>query len=221
MTTKTKKTTTTELVDVKELAPVKTRITKAESYANTLVIKTDDDQKKATIALSELNKIGDEVTKRKEEITKPLNAALKSARDLFKPLEAAHSEAVRIIKAKLIKYHDEKLAAEKKEQDKITARLEKGTLKPETAAKKLDEVAPVEKNIKTDVGALQYKKVPVARIIKEVAQLTDAEILAHAKAGYLEWNETAVKKAAIATGQEGEVLAGVTVTIETQAANIR
>lgn len=217
----TKKTTTTELVDAKELAPVKTRITKAESYANGLVIKTDDDQKKATIALSELNKISDEITKRKEDITKPLNAALKSARDLFKPIEAGHAEVVRIIKGKLIAYHDEKVAAEKKEQDKIAARVAKGTLKPETAVRKLDEVAPVEKNVKTEAGALQYKKVAVVRIVKDITNLQDAEILAHAKAGLFKWDEVAAKKAALAIGTEGEVLAGVTLTIETQAANIR
>jgi len=208
-------------VDTKQLAPVKARITKAENYANELVIKTDDDQKKATVALSELNKIGDEVTRRKEEITKPLNAAIKSVRDLFKPLEVGHTEAVQAIKTKLAQYHDVKRKEEEEKQAKIAARVAKGTLKPETGAKKLAEVAPVEKNVKTDEGAVQYRKVSVATITKQVSELTDAEILQHAKAGHLEWSTGAVKKAALAIGKEGEVLPGVTVTVETQVANIR
>jgi len=208
-------------INTKELAPVKARITKADKYAQELVIKTDDDQKKATIALSELNKIGDEVTRRKEEVTKPLNVALKSVRDLFKPLEAGHKEAIATIKTKLAQYHTAKLKAEAEAQAKITARLQKGTLKEETAARKLKEVAPVAKNIKTEEGAVQYRKVAVATITKEIKDLTDAQILAHAKAGYLKWDETAAKKAAIAVGKEGEVLAGVEVKIETQVANIR
>jgi len=208
-------------IDTKELAPVKARITKADKYAQELVIKTDEDEKQATIALSELNKIGDEVTKRKEEVTKPLNAALKSVRDLFKPLETNHKEAIATIKAKLAAHHTEKLKKEAVEQARITARLEKGTIKETTAARKLKEVAPVEKNIKTEEGAVQYRKVNVVTIVKEIKDLTDAQILAHAKAGYFKWDETAAKKAAIATGKEGEVLAGVEVKVETQVANIR
>lgn len=216
MTTKTIPT-----VDSKQLAPVKARITKAEAYANDLVIKTDGDEKAATIALSELNKIGDEVKDRKETITKPLNAALRSVRELFKPMEGAHEEAVRTIKGKLVAYYNEKKAKEAVEEEKLIKRVEKGTMRADTAAKKMEDIKPVEKNVKTDVGALQYKKVQVATITKKVEELTDKEIVAHAKAGYLQWNETVAKKAALAIGKEGEVIAGVTVTTETRAANIR
>lgn len=221
MTKKTTEDKTTNPVDEKVVAVVEKRLTKAESYATDLVIKSDEDERKATIALSELNKLGDEITGQKEELTKPLNKVLAAIRARYKPLEEAHKSAISIIKSKLIRYHDDKKAKADKEAAAIAARVAKGTLKPETAVAKMDAIAPVEKNIKTDVGALQYKKVPVAKIIKEVAELTDAQILEHAKAGLLVWNETAAKKAALAKGGEGEVLAGVTVTIETQAANIR
>jgi len=212
---------TTSPVDEKAVAVVEKRLSKAEAYATDLVIKDDNDQKKATAALSELNKLGDEITGQKEELTKPLNKVLAAIRARYKPVESAHANAIRIIKGKLISYHDAKQREADKEAARIAARAAKGTIKPETAVRKMDEIAPVEKNVKTDAGALQYKKVPKATITKEVTDLTDAEIVAHARAGYLAWNETAVKKAALATGKEGEVLAGVTVTIETQAANIR
>ena len=208
-------------LDEKVVAVVEKRLTKAESYATELVIKSDEDEKKATIALSELNKLGDELTDQKEELTKPLNAVLKAIRDRYRPLESAHVNAVRMIKSKLIAYYDAKKRKADEEAAKIAARVAKGTLKPETAVAKMDAIAPVEKNVKTDVGALQYKKVPVATITKAVVDLTDKEIVAHARAGLLEWNETAAKKAALLIGTEGEVLAGVTVKIETQAANIR
>jgi len=216
-----KKTITPAPVDAKELAPVKARITKAESYANALVIKTDDDQKKATSALSELNRMGDDITARKEAITKPLNAALKSVRDLFKPLEMAHTSATTLIKRKLIAYHDAKKKEADEEAARIAARAAKGTIKPETAVRKMDEIAPVEKNVKTEEGAVQYKKVRVATITKAVTDLTDAQIVEHARAGLLKWDNVAAIKAALATGKEGEVLAGITVAVETQAANIR
>lgn len=221
----TKKTTTKanepSPVDEKAVAVVEKRLSKAEQYAEALTIADDKDERSATIALSELNKLGDEITGQKEELTKPLNKVLAAIRARYKPVETAHANAVRIIKGKLIAYHDKKQREADQEAARIAARAAKGTIKPETAVRKMDEIAPVEKNVKTDAGALQYKKVPVATITKQVADLTDEQIVAHARAGYLIWNETAVRKAALAVGKEGEVLAGVCVTIETQAANIR
>lgn len=208
-------------VNEKELAVVEKRISKAEQYANALVITSDDDERKAVAAVSELNRINDELTDQKEELTKPLNNVLKLIRGRYKQPEEQISNAVRTIKGKLTAYFDKKQAAARKEADRIAAQAAKGTIKPETAVRKMDEIAPVEKNVSTDAGAMQYKKVPVAEITKAVTDLTDAEIVAHARAGYLMWNETAARKAALATGKEGEVLAGVTVTIKTQAANIR
>lgn len=212
---------TASVVDEKAVQVVEKRLTKAEAYGTELVITDEKSERTATIALSELNKVGDEIQKQKEELTKPLNAVLLAIRKRYKPVEEAHAKAVRIIKSKLIGYHDEQRRKADAEAAKIAARAEKGTLRPETAARKMGEIAPVEKNVKTDAGAIQYKRVRVATITKEVIQLTDAEIVAHARAGYLEWNETAVKKAALATGNSGEVLAGVEVREETQAANIR
>lgn len=211
----------TSPVDEKALAVVEKRITKGEQYANELVIKTDEDERKATIAVSEMNRINDELTDQKEELTKPLNAVLKAIRGRYKQPEEAILNAVGTIKRKLIAYHDAKKAAEAKEADRIARAAAAGRIKPETAVRKMDEIVPVAKNVKTEQGALQYKKVPVATITKTVEQLTDAEVVAHARAGYLVWNESAAKKAALALGTEGEVIAGVTVKVETQAANIR
>lgn len=215
------KTTKPAAVDSKELAPVKARITKAEQFATALTVTDEKTQHSATVALSELNKIGDEVTRRKEEITKPLNAALKSTRELFKPLEDGVAVATRIIKSKLGAYHDAEEAKKAADAQKLADRVERGTMKAETAARKIEEIVPVAKSVTTDAGAVQYRKVPVATMTKRVDELTDAQIVSHARAGYLIWDTVAVRKAALATGQEGEVIAGVTVKIETQIANTR
>lgn len=211
----------TSPVDEKAVAVVEKRLTKAEQYATDLVVDSDKAEQTATAALSELNRLGDEITGQKEELTKPLNAVLLAIRKRYKPLEEAHTNAISMIKRKLIAYHDKKKKAADEEAARIAARAAKGTIKPETAVRKMDEIAPVAKNVKTEQGALQYKKVPVATITKTVAELTDAEIVSHARAGYLVWNESAARKAALALGTEGEVIAGVTVKVETQAANIR
>lgn len=212
---------TIEAVDEKAVAVVEKRITKAEVYAADLVVETDEQQTAATKALSELNIIGDTITEQKEELTKPLNAVLGAIRARYKPLETAHANAVKIIKGKLGAYYNKKEAAARLEAEKIAARAAKGTIKPETAVRKLEAIAPVATNVKTDEGTVQYKKVYVATITKRLADIADADILTLHKAGLLEWNETAEKKAAIATGREGEVLTGVVVTVETRIANLR
>lgn len=215
------KTTAPSPVDEKKVAVVERRLTKAEQFAADLVIEDDKQEYQATVALSELNKLGDEITGQKEELTKPLNSVLLAIRKRYKPVEEAHANAVRMIKQKLGRYYDEKKRIADAAAAKIAAQAAAGRLRPETAVRKLDEVQTPEKNVTTDAGAVQYRKVPVVTITKQVADLTDAEIVAHARAGYLMWNETAARKAALATGKEGEVFAGVTVTVETQVANIR
>lgn len=78
---------------------------------------------------------------RKEEITKPLNAALKSARDLFRPVEFSLAEAKTTLGSKLnsFKREQDRIAAEKAR--KLQAKIEKGTIKkPETIMKNLDKI---------------------------------------------------------------------------------
>lgn len=54
--------------------------------------------------VSSIKKMTKAIKLRKEEITKPLNAGLKSARELFKPYEDTLKEAEDILKGKIIEY---------------------------------------------------------------------------------------------------------------------
>lgn len=198
-------------IETKDLAPIKAQATKAYKYAGELVIKTPEDEKKAITELSSINKIGDNVAEKKEAIMRPLLDATKATRELFKPLEDSVASAVSIIKKKLIDY---RTAAEKKETEakaKIAARVEKGTMKMETAVAKTEAIGTLDKTIGTDEGAVQYKTVRKARIIdpKKVP------------AEYLVVDEPKAKKAALALGGLGELIPGVEVYEEKELANQR
>lgn len=198
-------------VTTKELAPIKAKANKASKYADTLKVKTPEDEKKAIKELSQINKVGDEIAEKKNAIMRPLLDATKSTRELFKPLEDSVTSAVNTIKRKLIDYRTEQEKKANEAKAKIEARVEKGTIKVETAVKKLNEAPTLEKSVGTDEGAVQYKTVRKARVID--AKKVPAE--------YLIVDEPKVKKAALALQGLGELIPGVEVYEEKEIANQR
>jgi hypothetical protein len=157
----------TEIIETKEVAIVKQQATKALTAANELTIESQEDLAKATDVLSKIKTVGKMIKERKEAITKPLNESLKSIRDLFKPIETNHEEAERIIKSKMLVWQDAEEKRIKKEQDAIAARVEKGTMKPETAVKKMENVGEVQTTTKGNVGTVSTKIIKKYRVVDE------------------------------------------------------
>jgi hypothetical protein len=60
----------------------------------------------AADVLADVKTIGEKITARKEDITKPMNEALKSARAFFKPFEKQYEEAEAIVKEKVLAWHE-------------------------------------------------------------------------------------------------------------------
>jgi hypothetical protein len=73
--------------------------------ANALNVKTLEQVMDAADLLLDIKTVGEKITARKEEITKRLNEALKSARSLFRPFEEQFSEAEAIVKSKVLDWH--------------------------------------------------------------------------------------------------------------------
>lgn len=207
----TKKTNTlpnvADLAEDKEMQVVKSNTTKAANAADALVVASQEDMGKATELLSKINLAGDMIKARKEAITKPLNAALKSARDLFKPLEDAQSEAKRTVSQKMIAYQNEVEAKRRAEEAKIAARVEKGTLKVDTAVKKMGNLAPVENKVEAKSGSVTFKEVRVPKVVDETKVPRE----------YLVLDMVKIRKDALA----GVEIPGVVVEVEKQLANKR
>lgn len=194
-------------LDQKELTIVKTQATKAVTTATELVIKDADGMRQATEILSKINQVGDMIKRRKEEITKPLNQALKSARDLFKPIELNKSNAEQIIKNKMINYQNEQDRLAREAEAKIEARVEKGTLKPETAIKKLEAVEAPEKKVEAKSGSVTFKTI-------QKVEITDETLIPRE---YLELNMVLIRRDALA----GKEIPGVKIVEEKTVANSR
>jgi hypothetical protein len=155
-------------IDTKELSVVKTQVSKALQAAQALQITSQQELTAATDVLSKIKTVGKIIKEKKEAITRPMNEALKQARALFAPIEENYEEAERVIKSKMLAYQQEVDRKAREEQAKIEARVERGTIKPETAIKK---VAAIE-NVGTTVsgnrgGEVQFRTVRRAQIENE------------------------------------------------------
>lgn len=151
-------------IENKELITLKSQISKLENQANAVTITTPEENALAIDLKAKLKDIGQTIKARKEEITKPLNVALKSARELFAPIEDQYEKAENIVGRKLIDYKQKVEAEARAIEAKIAARVEKGTMKMETAEKKIEQIPTVQKTIKTSFGSVQFRKIKKVRI---------------------------------------------------------
>jgi hypothetical protein len=156
-------------IEPKELTVLKGAVSKLENQATSVTISTAEEYAGAADLIAKLKETGSLIKAKKESITKPLNEALKNARELFAPIETQFANAEAIVKTKILGYK-QKIDAEAREADaKIAARVEKGTLKMETAERKLDEVERVETTTRGSVGEVQIRKIRKVRITDEAA----------------------------------------------------
>lgn len=155
-------------IDQKEMTVYKSQISKLENQANELTIANADENAIATELKAKLKEIGKRIKDRKEEITKPLNEALKSARQLFAPLEEQFENAETIVGRKLLAYKQKVDAEIRAKEEKIAHDLEAGKIKNiETAERKMDVLAEkkIEKTTQTSHGTVQFRKIKKMRII--------------------------------------------------------
>lgn len=155
------------ILESKEVAVVKGQASKALAAAQALEIKTPEDMVAATDHLSKMKTVAKMIKERKEAITKPLMEALNSARDLFKPIESNLAEAEAIVKRKMLTYQAE--VDRKAEQDrlKLAQRVEKGTMKPETAVAKMETIQNAPTTVQGKVGAVATRTIKKYRVVDE------------------------------------------------------
>ena len=149
----------------KELTPIKAQVTKSVNRANDVIIDSPESLAAATDILKAIKDAGKVVKARKEEITKPLNDALKSARDLFRPIEADLATGERIIKDKMLDYTNEVEAKRAAEAAKLEARVERGTMRTDTAMRKMDDLETVDSTVKGAKGSVNFREVRKVKIV--------------------------------------------------------
>ena len=118
---------------------VKVQANKALETVQQLSITTADDYVNAVEVGGKLKKVSKMITDRKEEITKPLNEALKSARALFKPFEEMLEQAESDLKKKMLHFKEMERKAQEEAEKKAMEE-----------ARKAEELAKANKIDKTE-----------------------------------------------------------------------
>lgn len=157
------------MIETKELAPLKAQVSRLETQANAVMIETQEHYESTVDLISKLKETGNLIKIKKESITNPLNEALRNARELFAPIEDQFAKAEVIVKTKLLDYKRKKDAEARAEEAKIAARVDKGTMKLETAERKIDGIERVETTTKGKVGEVQVRKIKKVRIVDAAA----------------------------------------------------
>jgi len=145
----------------KELEPIKVQISKAESAAFGLQIKTAENLTVAVDILGKIKTVGRMIKAKKESITKPLNEALRNARAIFAPLEEQWANAENVVKMKMVAYQDIQTFKAKKKVELIEKKVEVGKINPEMAKEELKEIVPPT-TVKAGDSGVQF------RTIKEI-----------------------------------------------------
>lgn len=146
-------------IETKAVALIEKELSPIAAKAEKVTITNPKEMKAATVMLSTLNGYAKTLKARKEEITKPLNAGLKSARELFKSPENKLEVAIDAIRAAMSTYQLEAERKAKEEEDAIAARVGegKGKLKPETAVRKMDEIDRPDTTVSTEEGTVRFR----------------------------------------------------------------
>ena len=154
-------------IDTKEVSVVKQQSSKALAAAEALTITTPEELATATDHLGKMKQVAKMIKDRKEAITRPMMEALNSARDLFKPIEANLAEAERIVKGKMVTYQTEVEKKAEEERLRLAKRVEKGTMKPETAVRKMEEIQDAPKSTQGKTAAMAFRNVKKYRVTDE------------------------------------------------------
>lgn len=154
----------------KELAVIKKEVSSIVSMAQSFQVENQEQEKESVDLLAKIKTTQKMLTTRKEEITRPLMTSLSKIRDLFKPREEDLAQAEKIIKQKVLAYRIEEEEKIEKEKARIAARVEKGTMKVETAANKLSEIKDVPKTVSGNSGSkLSTVTLQKVRILDEMS----------------------------------------------------
>lgn len=152
-------------------------LTSAESIKN---ITTPEEYEQAVEFGKKVSKLEKMIDTKEKSITKPINDSLKEIRNMFKPYKEQVSDLKSTIKTKLIDYANAQAKKRAEAEMKIEARVEKGTMREDTAVAKIGQL---EESCPDTTGTL-------TSVLKvEVIDIKDIP------AEYLMVNESAIKKA--------------------------
>lgn len=156
-------------VESKEVAIIEKKTYPLIEKAKTQEVKNEDDKENATILLSQMNKVVDEITTFEDKIIAPLKEVIKEEQGRWKPYKTVFKEQIDRLRLLLGAYQTQEIKRQRAEEDKVASRVGegKGYLKPETASRKMDEIEKPAAKVVTTAGSLSFRTDKILKITNE------------------------------------------------------
>lgn len=110
------------------------------------------------------------IEEQKDKLVAPAKAIIAEAREKYDPFIKECENAEITLKQRAGKFMDEVDAKRRADEAKLAARVEKGTMKPETAAAKIEAMPEVPKAVQTTSSTLR-------RQVRRVVQIVDPTLV--------------------------------------------
>jgi len=143
------------------------QITLIAKEVSSLVIEDQEGLTTATTYISKVNKIVDKLEEERVKKTGPMNAALKAVNADYQPFIKEGKAIVTSIKDKMVQFR----ASELLKQEKIAARVAKGTMRIDTAANKLETMND-SASANTVDGSVKFRKTQQLKVT-DLTQIPD------------------------------------------------
>lgn len=178
-----------------EIAVIEKKVNPLVARSNTLAISDNKSLTEAVSLLSQMNKANDLIAAEKDKTYKPAYATVVAIRKQWKPLEEVFENAIGNLRDRISSYQTKQKKIADERTNKLAERAAKGTMRPETALRKMEDVDVPETTVSTEAGMVQFRTVPKFEVLD----------LKKLPAEYLLPNEPAIRRAMLANVE----LAGV------------
>jgi glutamate synthase domain-containing protein 1 len=164
----------------KEIETLKEQETRMLQALSNITIATQEDYDNVANLGKKVSAYIKSIDTKEKSITKPINDSLKSIRDLFRPFKEVAEAKKEEIKSVMVAFVRAEEAKRKLEEERISKRVEKGTMREDTAVTKLasiEESTVVTTGTTTSVlkmTVLSIKDIPEEYLIVNEAKLKEA-----------------------------------------------
>jgi len=191
---------------MQEIETLKEEARPVVKQAKAVTINNAEDMTNAVEMLSVTGKYLDMVVAYEEKKTKTWKEKVKAVTAEVGPMKKALKIAVETLRTSIGAYQTQQDRIAKEAETKLAARMLKGTLKPATALKKMDELERPETKVATMAGSVSFRTDKVLKIVneadipREYLVVDEKKLLAALKAGVtvkgaeLEEKKTVVNK---------------------------
>lgn len=151
----------------KDLPALREEMDRIESMLASIEIKTEDDLKGLAERIKETKTYRVAAETKRDKSIDPAKAIIEEAKTTYNPIIERAKSVEGALKRKGEQFVTAQLATKKIADDRIAARVEKGTMREDTALKKMEENGTVQKRVTTGIASFGVRHIADYEITNE------------------------------------------------------